>query len=262
MVTDNDAFKTRIVRPHPVTESIYFNRFTCRNDLMLVFSSVIIYIIYNDWSPSIGSSRRRRLDATNVKLKAFYNDITGTTSRLEQLTINNLMPGGMSDWAALAGPIVKAANARQARSLLKDIANAILTDITHEYQVAIYILIDHVLEFDRVMYTSGRFLTQEELISFTEATQGVCKMMQLLRSIAKRDKQLLWHIVRNTHCMQHFPAEAASISSRYVQCYIEESFIGKIAKVWSSSKHGPYAGTIQAAALLKHLMWVIIEMEL
>ena len=86
--------------------------------------------------------------------------------------------------------------------------------------------------------------------------------MQLLRKRAKADKQLLWQIKPKTHYMQHFPQEARLISPRLVQCYIEESYIGKIAQIWASSKNGPYKETIQFFALLKYLVWLTIELDL
>ena len=74
--------------------------------------------------------------------------------------------------------------------------------------------------------------------------------------------QLLWHIVPKTHYTQHFPEEATLIAPRMVQCYIEESYIGKVAEIWASSKSGPYKETIQYEALLKYLVWLCIELDL
>ena len=123
-------------------------------------------------------------------------------------------------------------------------------------------LINHTLEFHRLSYSSGVFFTPEELAAFDQATQGIGKYLQLLRMRAKEDKQLLWHITPKTHFMQHFPQEARLISPRIVQCYIEESYIGKIAQIWASSKNGPYNETIQFFALLKYLVWLCIELDL
>ena len=62
--------------------------------------------------------------------------------------------------------------------------------------------------------------------------------------------------------MQHFPAEAGLINPRVMQCYIEESFIGKFAQIWASTKNGPYLATILRVGLLKYLVWLCIELEL
>ena len=128
--------------------------------------------------------------------------------------------------------------------------------------VAVQQLITHTLEFLRLSYVAGRFFTAEELAAFDEATRGIGKYMQLLRSRAKEAKQMLWHITPKCHFLQHFPQEARLISPRAVQCYIEESYIGKIAQVWASSKNGPYRDVIQQLALLKYLVWLTIELDL
>ena len=78
----------------------------------------------------------------------------------------------------------------------------------------------------------------------------------------QKEKQLIWAIKPKLHYMQHFPDEARLISPRMVQCYIEESFIGKVAGIWSSSKSGPYSETIQHVALVKYLVWLSIELKL
>ena len=62
--------------------------------------------------------------------------------------------------------------------------------------------------------------------------------------------------------MMHFPKEARLASPRTVQNYIEESYIGKISKIWSSCKNGPHRETIQLVALVKYLVWLCIELEL
>ena len=118
------------------------------------------------------------------------------------------------------------------------------------------------MEFHRLSYSSGTFFTPEDLAAYDEAAKGMGKYMQLLRKRAKAAEQLLWHITPKTHFMQHFPQEARLISPRIVQCYIEESYIGKIAQIWTSSKNGPYNETIQFFALLKYLVWLCIELDL
>ena len=164
----------------------------------------------------------------------------GISSRLEQLTLNTLLPGGASNYADLRGPTVKAANTRQAMPFLKDLANRHLTDPNEMDHVIIHQLLEHTAEFNRLMYSSAAFLTPEELAAFDQATKGIGKYMQLLRKRAKGAKQLLWKIVPKTHYMQHFPDEARLINPRVVQCYIEESYIGKLAQIWASARNGPY----------------------
>ena len=126
----------------------------------------------------------------------------------------------------------------------------------------IHRLIQHAIGFNHTLNMADTFLTLEQHAEFSTHTEGVGNYLQLLRSRAKNDKQLLWHITPKTHYMQHFPAEAKLINPKAVQCYIEESTIGKIANIWASSKNGPYRENTQRVALLKYLVHLAIEMDL
>ena len=272
LVTSNTEFMQRIVRRHPLTDSKYFNRFTCRNDLMhcldhkgvygVIFASVLLFLIYNDGVPSLGATQPQRLDQINSQLDDYYEKYPGISSRLDKLKMKNIIPAGTADYAALSGPTVKAANTRQAMPFLKQLADRYLTNVDNLDHIFMHQLIRHTLEFNRLAWGSGVFFTAGELAAFTDATQGIGKYMQVLRSRAKVAKQLLWHIIPKTHYMQHFPAEAKLIAPRVVQCYIEESYIGKIAQIWASSKSGPHTETIQGMSLLKYLLWLAIELDL
>ena len=271
LVTSNTEFMHRIVRRHPLTDSKYFNRYTCRNDLMhgmdhkgvygVIFASVVLYLVYNDGEPTLGATQPERLNTVNHRLDKFYSE-GGVSNRLDQLEMKNLSSDGPATYAALCGPTVKAANTRHAMPFLKDLANRHLTSATNADHVIIHQLLNHTMEFHRLSYSSGTFFTPEDLAAYDEAAKGMGKYMQLLRKRAKEAKQLLWHITPKTHFMQHFPQEARLISPRVVQCYIEESYIGKIAQIWASSKNGPYGETIQSFALLKYLVWLCIELDL
>ena len=145
---------------------------------------------------------------------------------------------------------------------LKELADRYLTDKGNLDHVLTHQLLQRTLEFHRLVSSSGTFFTAGELAAFTTATEGVGKLMQLMRAMAKLAKQLLWHLTPKTHFMQHFPGEARLISPRMVQCYIEESYIGKVAQIWASSENGPYVETIQRVALLKYLVWLSVELDL
>ena len=272
----NSQFMGRIgcnSRPHPMTTSKFFNRFTCRNDLMhcldhhgvwgSVFGSTVWYLVYNDGVPTLGTTQQQRLDVINKLLTIWYqNEGFGVTSRIDKLTVNNLKPAGTAHYAGLAGPTIKAANTRQAMPFLQKLADMHLIDRDDMDHLLIHRLVHDAIGFNRTLNESGTFLTGTELQQLTTHTQGVGKYLQLLRSRAKTQKQLLWHITPKTHYMQHFPDEARLINPKAVQCYIEESTIGKVAKIWASSKSGPYRETIQRTALLKYLLWLSIEMDL
>ena len=154
------------------------------------------------------------------------------------------------------------ANTQHAVPVLKALADTYFTDGTNVDHVLMHQLLHRTIEFKRVMDASGTFFTEPELKQLAEATEGVGKYMQLLRAKAKDDNRLIWHISPKTHYMQHFPEEARLISPKVVQCYIEESYIGKVAEIWKSCKNEPYFDCIQRLALLKYLVWLCLELEL
>ena len=123
----------------------------------------------------------------------------GISSRLEQLTLDTLLPGGAANYADLRGPTVKAANTRQPMPFLKDLADRHLTDPNKMDHVIIHQLLGHTVQLNRLIYSSGAFFTPEELAAFDQATKGIGKYMQLLRKRAKEAHQLLWEIVPKTH---------------------------------------------------------------
>ena len=260
----------RIVRRHPLTDSKYFNMYTVRNDLMhcmdckglygIIFGSVTGHIVYN--GDEIGATQDARVKKINEELDKYYVKNPGIQSKLEPIELKNIFPGGKDHCADLRGKQAKAANTRHAMPFLKDLANECLTDNLNKDHCLIHILIDYTLEFNRLVYSTGIFYTADELAKLSEAAKGIGVTMQLLRQRAKDQKQLLWHITPKLHYMQHFPDEAKLISPRVVQCYIEESYIGKISQIWSSSKNGPCQETIQHTALLKYLIWLCIELDL
>ena len=175
---------------------------------------------------------------------------------------NSLVPAGTAHYADLRGPTIKAANTRQAMPFLATLAEKHLTDNENTDHLLIHKLVHHAIGFNHTLNMAGAFRTEADHAQFTTHTQGVGKYLQLLRHRAKNQKQLLWHITPKSHYMQHFPEDARLINPKSVQCYIEASTIGKIAKIWASSKSGPYRDTIQRVALLKYLVWLSIEMKL
>ena len=70
----------------------------------------------------------------------------------------------------------------------KVLADMYLTNPNNMNHVLMYNLIEHTLEFNRLLESSCTFLTEAELAGLREATEGVGKYLQLLRSRAKEAK--------------------------------------------------------------------------
>ena len=81
---------------------------------------------------------------------------------------------------ALHGPTIKAATTRNVMPFLTVLANEHLQNIRGDMDHALmHMLIEHVLELNRLNYTTGVFFTQEQLEAYEVATQNVGKFMQL-----------------------------------------------------------------------------------
>ena len=72
----------------------------------------------------------------------------------------------------------------------------------------------------------------------------------------------MWHITPKTHAMKHLPGEARSIGPRVVQCYSEESMVGRATKIWASCKNGQCAYLVQEVSLIKYIVILAIELDL
>ena len=113
LVTSNTEFMHRIVRRHPLTDSKYFNRYTCRNDLMhgmdhkgvygVIFASVVLHLIYNDGEPTLGATQPERLNTVNHRLDKFYIE-GGVSNRLDQLEMKNLSSDGPANMRVSVAP--------------------------------------------------------------------------------------------------------------------------------------------------------------
>ena len=87
-------------------------------------------------------------------------------------------------------------------------------------------------------------------------------LMQYLGSNSRDRFELLWHITPKIHAMMHLPTEARLIGPRIVQCYSEESIVGRATKIWANCKHGPYAYSMHEVNLIKYLVVLSIELDL
>ena len=72
----------------------------------------------------------------------------------------------------------------------------------------------------------------------------------------------MYQCTPKTHYFQHLPHQATLINPRYMQCYGEESAIGKATQTWWSCAEGPYAPTVQRSVLIKYLTALVVILDL
>ena len=104
-------------------------------------------------------------------------------------------------------------------------------------------------EFDRLLYSSGMFLTTEEKTKLSSIVLSFGVNFQYVH--LHSDGDLVFAVSPKVHYMQHFPMQARLINPRFVQNYMEEGLMGKVQKIWEASVSGPYRNTVQKTVLMK-----------
>ena len=166
-----------------------------------------------------------------------------------------------SSWAVLHGPIVKAANTRHTAPILYELACIFFSSGEAE-PTAIRTVCAELCHFYHIIYGAGYFLTASEKGELGESLLILGVNLQRLRGWSHARGEFSWWVSPKVHYAQHFQLAADLINPRFTQCYCEESMMGRISTIWESCASGPYARTIQRAALLRYLTILVIELRL
>ena len=224
-----------------------------RGTISIAAGSTILHLVQK--CTALGISQQQRMAAINVEMKEFQRT-NGTEHRMPELRVQDLK---YDHWAMLTGKVVKAANTRAMLPFLQSLANTYFQG--HEpFNTSVRKVFDSLMEIQRIMYTSGTFLSDEAKQSFQEAHERLGRHWQNLRHLSNLAKMNFWQVRPKLHYTQHFPAQARLINPRAVQNYAEESLIGRVAKVWRASANGPYADTVQLSTLAR--LWTGFELRM
>ena len=255
------VFCSRIKHPqHPVTTSHYFNKFFSRLDKMhvddlrgvtaIAGGSMLHHLVVN--SVALGHNQEQRMQALNADMKEFQSRMR-TEHTMPPLRLENLSLDG---WWMLSGRLIKAANTRSLKPWLEDIANRFFAG-HGELQSSTRKVFKHMMILERIFYSAGTFLTDEQHAELTASLLALGRHWQLLRSLYRRQGINAWQIRPKVHYHQHFAQQAKLINPRAVQCYAQESLIGRMAKLWRMNANGPYSPLVQETTLLRY--WVALE---
>ena len=67
-----------------------------------------------------------------------------------------------------------------------------------------------------------------------------------------------WQAKPNAHYGQRFHLLSCLINTKFTQCYLEESMVGKITKIWKASVAGQHLNYVQGTVLLEWLIQLCI----
>ena len=156
--------------------------------------------------------------------------------------------------ACLSGPLVKAANTRGVYEVSKLLAFELLTRGDQE-STSIRKVNESLCIVFQVLYSSDMCLNAQQLASVRKHTLRLGRRLQRMSHHAATSAgNKVWLVTPKAHFMQHVPEQCELMNLRYLQCYVEESLCGRIAKIYKSSSNGPSTPPmLQRVAMTKYL---------
>ena len=268
----NDLFVARVRErsDHPLNRSPFFNRYFPRGDNLHVWDHHgILSIIAGSFlhrltrtESRLGSTVDKRLDAINLLMDDFYSRHP-VSARLPSIRDSNLVDS--TGWCTLHGSVVKAANSRHLHGFLAELANRFcdskVAPLCIEH-ASIRKVCSSLDGFYKLMYSSGMFMTNQQVRELKTYVDRIGRHMQLLRSIAEEANLRYYQITPNVHYGMHWPEQAQLINPRFVQCYGDESLIGRMTEIWEASCNGPFVNTQQKVVAFKWLTFFALTLDL
>ena len=262
----NAVFLSRTKGDHPLAKSHYWSKFFIRFDPMHILdhhgvANVMTGSVLHECCADsrLGPNREARLAVLNASLKSFQQRFV-VNSRLPPLRLENLMTNG---WAETSSPVIKAANTRQAMPWVESIARKYFDRGTPE-DLAKINTVSHLNGVYHVLYSGDMFLTDSQHTQLQDHLVKCGKNHMYARQCAAARVPPVnrWQVKPKSHYAQHLADQSLVISSRYTQCYAEESLIGRMTKLWKSSCSGMYKKHIQKNVCLKYLIRFAIVFDL
>lgn len=202
------------------------------------------------WGPL---TKDEALSELNRRIKQYYNEY-GVQRRMPPLSMGNLVDTSAetTSFPFLHGPGVKAANTKALLHFGRILAEEL--DDGGEARRRRFKTFRALVRFNEIIESQPMFLSgsaHQELCQCIH--QFLLNYSWLGRNAAERGR-VLWNVVPKHHYFAHFASQALLINPTAVRCYIDESFVGSICEVWSSSKAGPYHKKVQGTVLRKYLL--------
>ena len=121
----------------------------------------------------------------------------------------------------------------------------------HSFYVALDFTLDGLFPFHLPTPVSQQLLTDVE---------ALLKHWSLLSRLSlERDKKV-WHVVPKHHYFWHLAKEAAHLNPRMSWCYANEDFVGKLATVGMSTRHGQAAAYRSKQLVEKYILGIALRM--
>lgn len=255
---------------HPITKSVYWNKYFPRLDKMHVVDlkgvhaiccgSILLDLVTSPTRTAVlGATQDQRLLEINRRMKDFQST-SGCEHYMPELRIDNLRKDG---WACLNGKLVKAANTRQLIPFMLHLVG-LFYNAHGAYASSVRKVVTALNTIEHICYSADMFLTTSEKQTFDKAWKTVGRHWQhlrwLCRPIPGNEGFNYWQVTPKVHYAMHLPRQSLLINVRATQCYAEESLIGRVSKIWAASANGRYTKMVQKTTLIRYL--VSLELRL
>ena len=258
----------RLRQPHhPLADAVFFTFWFFRIDIMHLWDckgvwsrtigSVLWLLVH--YEHRLGSTQELRLEEINLLMKTFYEN-GGVKNRLPPLRLTNLT-NGQDPFADLSGTMVKAAKTRALLPFAEELADKFF-DSGSVYHKAIRKVCIAATTMVDLLYVAGTFLDEEELVDLSQLVSTFGKHYMLCQKLSSGCGDPCWHGTPKVHETGHIPQQAALINPVKVQCYKEESLVGKVTDIWQGCANGSYMRTVQHTVLFKYVLGVLLELQI
>ena len=223
--TLNLVFRSRLKLPlHPLAASHYFNQYFARFDTMhvndlrgtiaIAGGSLLVHLVTR--IRALGNTQQQRMDDINKSMREFQKG--RTEHRMPNLRLTDLRTD--KGWSMLCGKLVKAANTRAMLPFLNGLAQTHCTG-RDGFDSSCNKVFTSLMTIQRIMYSSGTFLTDEAKEEFKDAHLRLGRHWQLLRQLCERagvnsfqNSQTALHATLSRPSQSHQPTRSAKLYSR------------------------------------------------
>ena len=169
--------------------------------------------------------------------------------RMPRLKWSNIIPGAeSSNYPLLRGPVIKAANTRSYMGFAAHLAR--VCDSGDAFTTRRRELCELAAEMNDVWDGEGMFLSAASSERIVDLMYNLLIRYSWLSRQAHLQGLLLWNIVPKFHFAHHIAAQSALINPFCTRTYLEEGFVGQVAKMYRAYLRGPHAAVVHLVALL------------
>ena len=119
-----------------------------------------------------------------------------------------------------------------------------------------------LVNVENELYNAPMFMNDVAKAKVKQNLESFGKYFQLCQNQATAKGELCFHLSPKVHQSLHIYKQCLLINPRFVQNYKEESFVGKITKIWAGCANGCYIGTVQRSVLIKYLVGIFLLMNI